>query len=30
VYMRMVFDRRKDAECAEADVTPELLEDAKA
>jgi hemerythrin superfamily protein len=30
VYMRMVFDRRKYAECAEADVTPELLEDAKA
>jgi hemerythrin superfamily protein len=29
-HMRRVFDRRKAAECAEADVTPQLLEDAKA
>jgi hemerythrin superfamily protein len=28
-YMREVFDRRKQAECAEAEVTPQLLEDAK-
>ena len=29
-YMREVFERRKQAECAEAEVTPELLEEAKA
>jgi hypothetical protein len=29
-HMRAVFERRKRAECAEAEVTPELLEDAKA
>jgi hypothetical protein len=29
-YMREVFDRRKRAECAAAEVTPELLEDAQA
>jgi F0F1-type ATP synthase alpha subunit len=29
-HMRAVFERRKQAECAEAEVTPELLEDAKA
>ena len=29
-YMRAVFDRRKKAECAEAEVTPQPLEDAKA
>jgi hypothetical protein len=29
-YMRAVFDRRKSAEQAEAEVTPKLLEDAKA
>lgn len=29
-HMRTVFDRRKQAECAEAEVTPQLLEDAKA
>ena len=28
-HMRSVFDRRKLAECAEAEVTPEKLEDAK-
>jgi hypothetical protein len=28
-FMRGVFDRRKQAECAEAEVTPERLEDAK-
>ncbi|MBO0749010.1 MAG: hemerythrin domain-containing protein [Porphyrobacter sp.] len=30
LHMRAVFERRKQAECAEAEVTPELLEDAKA
>ena len=30
VYMREVFERRKQAECAAAEVTPELLEEAKA
>src|SRR6478735_7119206 len=30
VHMRAVFERRKQAECAEAEVTPELLEEAKA
>ena len=29
-HMRAVFERRKRAECAEAEITPELLEDAKA
>jgi hemerythrin superfamily protein len=29
-HMREVFERRKQAECAEAEVTPELLEDARA
>jgi hypothetical protein len=29
-HMRAVFDRRKQAECAEVEVTPEALEDAKA
>jgi len=29
-HMRTVFERRKQAELAEAEVTPELLEDAKA
>ena len=29
-YMRQVFDRRKAAESAEAEVTPQVLEDAKA
>ncbi len=29
-HMRAVFNRRKPAECAEAEVTPELLEDAEA
>jgi hypothetical protein len=29
-HMRDVFERRKEAECAEAELTPELLEDAKA
>jgi hypothetical protein len=29
-HMRAVFERRKQAECAEAEVTPERLEDAKA
>ena len=29
-HMRQVFERRKQAECAEAEITPELLEDAKA
>jgi len=29
-HMRAVFERRKQAECAEAEVTPELLEDARA
>lgn len=28
-HMRMVFERRKEAECAEAEVTPEKMEDAK-
>lgn len=28
-YMRSVFDRRKQEECEEAEVTPEKLEDAK-
>jgi hypothetical protein len=28
-FMRTVFERRKQAECAEAEVTPEKLEDAK-
>jgi hemerythrin superfamily protein len=29
-HMRKVFERRKQAECADAGLTPELLEDAKA
>jgi hypothetical protein len=29
-HMRTVFERRKRAECAEAEVTPELFEDAQA
>jgi hemerythrin superfamily protein len=29
-HMRTVFEQRKRAECAEAELTPELLEDAKA
>ena len=29
-HMREVFERRKQAECAEAELTPEPLEDAKA
>ena len=28
-YMRSVFERRKQEECREAEVTPEKLEDAK-
>jgi hypothetical protein len=28
-HMRTVFERRKEAECAEAEVTPEPMEDAK-